>query len=275
MNILCTLNRNYLKQLVIMLYSIEKSNPQTNFDVYIANSSLTGQDFDEIKNALNKTRFKIIDVKVPDSLFEGAPVSKRYPKEMYYRIFAAQYLPKDLDRVLYLDPDIIVLNPLDQLYSLDFNGCYLAACTHIRQNLTKINEIRLNMPKKCAYINSGIILMNLELLREQQDIKAVYQYIEKYEPFLLFPDQDVINGLYAKKTLTVNSLYYNLSDKVLRLHNLRNLDYKINIDWVRRNTVIVHYCGRNKPWKESYNGKLGIFYYETESELEAAHKISV
>ena len=38
----------------------------------------------------------------------------------------------------------------------------------------------------------------------------------------------------------------------------KNLD----IDWVRNNSIIIHYCGRNKPWKPNYIGKLDIFYNE-------------
>jgi lipopolysaccharide biosynthesis glycosyltransferase len=39
-------------------------------------------------------------------------------------------------------------------------------------------------------------------------------------------------------------------------------DERVNIGWVRKNTVIVHYCGRNKPWKDTYHGRLGCFYRE-------------
>lgn len=44
MNILVTLNRGYLYQLCVMLSSLIKSNPDTEFDVYVMNASLTEAD---------------------------------------------------------------------------------------------------------------------------------------------------------------------------------------------------------------------------------------
>jgi lipopolysaccharide biosynthesis glycosyltransferase len=37
----------------------------------------------------------------------------------------------------------------------------------------------------------------------------------------------------------------------------------LTLDWVRKHSVIIHYCGRNKPWKENYIGVLNVFYNET------------
>ncbi len=106
--------------------------------------------------------------------------------------------------------------------------------------------------------------MNLKLLREKQDIDSALEYIEKNKNRLLLPDQDVLSGLYGGKTKTVESIIYNLSERYLKLYNisLKNLDKRIDIDWVRKNTVIIHYCGRNKPWKDNYIGELDIFYKE-------------
>ena len=42
----------------------------------------------------------------------------------------------------------------------------------------------------------------------------------------------------------------------------------IDLEWVRKNTVIIHYCGRNKPWKKNYIGQLGVFYQQYRAELE-------
>lgn len=42
----------------------------------------------------------------------------------------------------------------------------------------------------------------------------------------------------------------------------------ISLDWIRQNTVIVHYYGKNKPWKKDYKGFLDVFYHETLSDME-------
>lgn len=63
----------------------------------------------------------------------------------------------------------------------------------------------------------------------------------------------------------LDTIRYNLSDRILTMYNAdpRNTE-KIDVDWLRKNGVIIHYCGRNKPWKENYMGVLNVFYDEVE-----------
>ena len=118
MNILVTLNSNYIKVLVVMLKSLAYNNKHKKIDVYVMNSSLTTGDIEYLKNNVMKN-INVIDLKVSDKELNDAPITKRYPKEMYYRILAAYYLPKKVDKILYLDPDLVVINKLDKLYEMD------------------------------------------------------------------------------------------------------------------------------------------------------------
>ncbi len=264
MNILVTLDENYIPQLIIMMKSILNSTPNTNFKIYIAHKSLTNDNFKQLNEGVDNPRCEFVSIVIEDAFLKDAPVTDRYPKEMYYRIFASKYLPSNLDRILYLDPDIVVINSLEKLYNMDFEGNYFIAASHVNKSLHRINEYRLDMDKDSAYINSGVMLMNLALLRKEQDLNEVFNYIERYKNRLLLPDQDVLSGLYGSKTKTVDSLVYNLSDRYLALYNLdpENWRQKIDLNWVRENTVIIHYCGRNKPWKDNYLGILDVFYKE-------------
>ena len=80
---------------------------------------------------------------------------------MYYRLLACKFLPSDLDKVLYLDPDIIVINELRSLYELDLSGYLFAAAYHKRIPIKEINRIRLKAYEMDEYYNSGVLLMNL------------------------------------------------------------------------------------------------------------------
>ena len=103
-NILVTLDRNYLPVLRVMLHSLSQSDPEGEFTVYAVHNSLTEQDLQRLHTLF--PRVHPVSVKVPEGLLAGAPVSDRYPTEMYSRLFAAHYLPQQLDRILYLDPDL-------------------------------------------------------------------------------------------------------------------------------------------------------------------------
>lgn len=259
-NVLVTLDRNYLKVLRTMLYSLSQSDSTGIFTVYVAHNSLTEDDFAALQAVLPRT--ELIDVPLSEEMFQDAPIFDRYPKEMYYRLFAAQYLPQELDRILYLDPDLVVINSLRSLYEIDFGDNLFAAASHIESRTFKnFNRRRLHLSEQACYINSGVMMMNLSLLRTQQDPQQIYQFIEEHKNTLLLPDQDVVNALYADRTIFLDPLIYNLGEKYLRLKNLHlPKEEKLGIDWVRQHTAIIHYYGRNKPWKEGYHGKLGVFY---------------
>lgn len=58
----------------------------------------------------------------------ASPESSRYPRQIFYRLAAPLLLPEDLDRILYLDVDTLVINPLRELYAMEFAGNYYIAC---------------------------------------------------------------------------------------------------------------------------------------------------
>lgn len=261
MNILVTLDSGYIKPLTVMLNSIAVSNPTNTFDIYVAHASLTAKDFQYLAERVPGDRIKIHSVPVSEEMFRGAPVSDRIPKAAYYRLLAAQYLPAKLDRVLYLDPDIVVINPLDEFYTMDLSGNYFAAASHQFNLMQWINRTRLKMPHGSQYVNSGVMLMNLPLLRAEQDVQAMYAYIRDNRSRLLLQDQDVLNGIYASKTAYVDALCYNLDETYWHNHNRFNRSRRVeSIDEIEKIAVIIHYCGKNKPWKDGYRGELDRFY---------------
>lgn len=259
MNLLFTLNIRYIDQLIILLKSIIDTNPDVELNTYVISKDLTQKEVEKIIKKVSYEKLKLELIKFDDSLLVGSPTSKRYPLEIYYRLFAAQVLPKDIKRILYLDPDIVVINKLDELYNIDFEGNYFVGATHVREALRKFNEIRVKAPKKSPYINTGVMLMNIEVLRQVQNIEVVYKYIEKNKKYFTLPDQDILCGLYGDKVMLVDQYKYNLSDRMIKVNNLLSRN-KIDLDWVKNNSVIIHYCGRNKPWKHKYRGILNVFY---------------
>ena len=65
MNILVTLNSNYLEQLIVMLKSLAYNNKHKEFDIYVMNDSLTKKDINYLKeNVMNN--INIIDLKIND-----------------------------------------------------------------------------------------------------------------------------------------------------------------------------------------------------------------
>ena len=91
----------------------------------------------------------------------------------------------------------------------------------------------------------------------------ICDYANKRKNSLILPDQDILTALYGDKVKVVDTLRYNLSDRILVVYNADLSHKKIDVSWVRENGVIIHYCGKNKPWKDNYVGTLGVFYQES------------
>ncbi len=276
MNILVTINKSYVHQLNILLNSIKYSNPDEIFDVYIMYRNLRKQDMDIIITGLDIEKFNLNFIQIPKSEIDKFPVyQKRYPVEIYFRIFAAKYLPQDLDRILYLDSDTLVINSLKELYNIDFDDNYFIAATHIKKLLHKFHEIRLNIKENEPYINTGVLLINLDKLRNENIEEKVVKYVQENEKKLMLPDQDIISALYGDKIKLVDALKYNLGERAWKLHNFNNPENKITLRWICKNTVILHYYGKNKPWNKEYIGSLDLFYHKVEKKLRKIKKKKV
>lgn len=269
MNILVALDSNYVRPLTVLLTSLMCSNPETHFDIYVAHSKLTPEDFNSIDNAVCKERCRIIPILVPKELLAGAPTAKRISVETYYRLVAVKYLPENIERILYIDPDIVVINRLDDFYNMNMSGNMFAGATHIGTFLHHFSVRRLQMPPDRVYINAGVLMMNLDEIRKSQDIEAMFRFIRKNSKKLYLADQDVVNSLYYDKTLYINPLLYNLDEMTLKHATSFGSDKKLDLDWVRKNTVIVHFNGKYKPWRTEpeYKGIMDVLYFEYENIL--------
>lgn len=102
---------------------------------------------------------------------------------------------------------------------MDFNGNYILACTHIRKFLNKMNRLRLGIREERPYINSGMMLMNLQTLRDHKNLQEIIRYVQQHKNVLTLPDQDVIIGLYGDKIGLLDTMRYNLSDRILSIYN--------------------------------------------------------
>lgn len=256
MNLLFTLNAGYIPQLTVLLHSLMLSNPGEAFTIYVAHSSLGEGDFEKIAAVVDPACCTVVPVLVPDSMLENAPRPGRITKEAYYRLLAMDYLPDDVERVLYLDPDIVVINPLRPIYAIEFMDNLFVAVTHIFGLWERFNLRRLDMPLSAKYINSGVMLMNIKGLRASGvTAEKVLRFISDNEKKIVLADQDTVNMMFYRRTLAVDPRIFNLDEKIL--HHYRR---EIDLAWVEANTVIVHFNGKSKPWKPRYRGRMGYLF---------------
>lgn len=261
MNILVTLNSGYVKPLCTMLKSLVATNYGTMIDLYVAHSTLTELDFKMIKNALSGSFAAVHPIELDDELFDRAPTKKRISKETYYRIFAPIYLPRSVERILYIDPDTIILNSLNHFYSADFGDSLIIGAKHFDGFVDKWNRGRLGIKYSEKYINAGIMLLNIKEMRKTFDENEVFKIIKYRSSILFLADQDLINILYDGRIKTYSEYKINLDERTFK-HLIKRCSLDECLEFVVNNTLIVHYNGKNKPWNSTYYGYLKQFYDE-------------
>ncbi|MDR1629097.1 MAG: glycosyltransferase family 8 protein [Oscillospiraceae bacterium] len=263
MNLLVTLDANYVPPLTVLLTSLMHSNPMEVFTLYVAHSSLTENDFAKMAAVVDERRTSIVPVRVPEALLNDAPVLSRITKETYYRLLAIDYLPREVERVLYIDPDAVIINSLEKFYNIDFGDNLIAGSSHVIGFWEKLNQRRLHLPKNAKYINAGVMMMNLKGLRACGiTTDDIFAFISANAKRLYLGDQDVINTLYACRILHIDPCLFNLDEKIFAYYS-----NEIDLSWVEEHTAVVHFNGKEKPWKADYEGQLGYLFERYNSGL--------
>lgn len=247
MNIMTSLNRNYVGPACVMLESVYQNHPEMRINVYMLHSELTDDDMKIIEKHGLKWGAQISFLKIDRKIFEKMPTTDLWSLEAFYRLAMNDILPADIDRMLYLDVDIAVLHPLHEFYFADFEGNDLIACKDMGSTIPfgdKRDSIFAEWVKQdeFVYCCSGVTLWNVAKLRETTNLKTYLEVAENLGYDLLAPDQDLINLVHAGRIKVVDEYKYDCFVK----------GCKWTADEVKRYVSILHYAGATKPWSGKY-----------------------
>ncbi|EHJ52618.1 glycosyltransferase family 8 protein [Streptococcus macacae] len=260
LNLLFSIDDHFVEQFKVTLYSVYQTSSCKNITVYILQKRPLKKN-KMIKHFCLLLGIDYVPVVIGEEDFKDAPVSSRYPEAIYYRLLAQEYLPQNLEKMLYLDADILCLNDVMPLYRLDIADMLYAAASHVAdKSITDlVNKLRLNNFEAESYFNSGVLLMNLETCRHKIKRQDIMEYITKKAGTLLLPDQDILNALYGTQIKQIPDQVYNYDTRYDMLYFARSWG-EWNLDWVIKNTVFLHFCGRDKPWRSDYSGRYAALY---------------
>ena len=99
-HLLVTFDQNYIAPFETMLTSILLNNPGEQFHVWLLHSAIPQTALDALEHDCRAHGVPLTPIAVERQLFQGAPITKQYPQEMYYRLLASHILPASLKRVL-------------------------------------------------------------------------------------------------------------------------------------------------------------------------------
>ena len=249
MNILLAPNNYYIMPTIVLLQSLFDAE-NDRLDIYVIHSDLTKENIERLNRFIVKHGGVFHPVFIDADTFSSACTSFHITKEAYYRLLAQDLLPDDLDRVLYLDGDLVVQKTLNELYNMSFLGGdgkekYFVVCEGpgvSKRDYSVYDE--LGIPHEYPYFNSGVLLMNLSLLRQTFDSKVLFDFISTHGNNLRFHDQDILNALFYDKVIYVDWHIYN--------QTILHIKDKMEADMRLADATVIHYAGPDKPWKFDY-----------------------
>ena len=257
MNILVTVDSNYIRPLKVMLTSFFTYHRNEN-KIFLLYNNVKETELEELKVIIEEHGSLFFPVRMDEDILSGMPVFRYFTREMYYRLFAGRKLP-DENRVLYLDPDILIRGSLTSMYETDIEGNVLAGVEDFAiKTLLSAHKEELGFAEEEKYINSGVLLMDLEKLRRSFCEEDIYRVAEEKKEHLKYPDQDMINLIFRGKIKVLERCYnyntgYGSAKEMLKYVAGGFIKEK-------KYPVIVHYMGASKPWHPDYCGKFGKEY---------------
>ena len=219
---------------------IENASDNYNYKLIIINENLSKENIDKIKSLENeKAKIEFYPMKEKLELITNRDENKLrcdyFTLTIYFRIFIADMFP-EYDKGIYIDSDIVVPGDISELYNIDLGNNLIGASTdHSIQDVPELinwmeNGIGI---KKQEYINSGVLLLNLKLLRENNFGQKFLKLLNEFHFDTVAPDQDYINAMCNGKILYINEAWDVMPNKAKPAF---------------QNPKLIHYNLFDKPW---------------------------
>jgi lipopolysaccharide biosynthesis glycosyltransferase len=253
----------YVAHSAAMLHSVLATNREHDVHVhYMHGPDISEATEERLAGMVEREGGSISYLRISDDEVEGLPTKDFTRKATWYRLFLPDLL-EDVDRILYLDADLIVRDSLAPLWELDLTGNWVGAVTNVFQQNHVHRPATLGLSGPEVYFNAGVLLMNLAEMRRDGCTRALLDYGVRNADRLEWRDQDALNVVLGGRRLDLhprwncmNSFYaFPWSAEVFGEERLAE---------AFRDPAIRHFEGpaANKPWHYLCEGELRGLYLE-------------
>lgn len=198
-----TIDDSYAPFLAAALNSaIKNSDPEREYKAIVLHQDLNDVNIKKL-SSLQTENFKIelipmkANFEALDDRMSNRLRCDYFTLTIYFRLFIPAMFPQ-YDKGIYIDSDVILTEDIGKLFDIDLEDNYIAACPDFSimdiPPLVYYTENAVGM-EKGKYINSGVLLMNLKKLRENDFEGHFLKLLNEYHFDSVAPDQDYINAI--------------------------------------------------------------------------------
>ena len=230
MEILCACDERYLPHAATMLCSLLEHN--SVFAIHFFYSSIPKLELAKLNSLVTRYGAQIAFYEMNPTEFKDLRVDKHASIAVYYRLLAPRLLSSAVNKILYLDCDIVVRRSLTQLWNTNLANHALAAVTDYWQDAQAHG-----LPLGAKYFNSGVLLINLEFWRQNNIPEQTIAFIMNNPEKVPLWDQDALNAILVNKWIELPACW-----------NAQNEAHWLRTSEHGTDPAIVHFITDHKPW---------------------------
>ena len=247
--VLCS-DDNYVMPTAVLMTSIGHANKLLDIHYHIVTAGLSQISKDALQRNKGSERSSITFYTIDESFVKNCPVrpGEHISLAAYFRLMLPSILPQDITKVLYIDGDIICVDSIEELWNMPLDGISAMAAPDMRCNDIR-NLNRLSLDYADEYLNSGVMLINLDWWRQNDIQNKSVQFASENQDICLFHDQDTLNVV-LRGSMRQLSIRYNLQEHFLEPFENQFISKKHfqDLQNALKNPCLIHYTGFRKPW---------------------------
>lgn len=244
------------------------------FRFLIIHAGISPEDQSVLERCAPGHRFEWLQV--TDSPLLKMEGKRHISRATYLRLSLPELAPADVKRVLYLDADIVVVSDIRELWTQELGGCLIAGVCDVGIDSEDFARQFGLSPGRLAYFNAGILLLDLEGIRQADMFNTVVELLEVRHEELEQMDQDALNIVFWGKWKKLDPLWNVQRRMVMPQEHKPCFAEKHEMTNGRR-PKIIHFTEHNKPWSvDGYHPYIWKYYHYLKRTpyLDAVNKIA-
>ena len=203
MDIFYAFNDAYAALAGISIFSLLENNKECDsIRFYIVDSGISKKNREKIESLIKDSGREITFFDMPrfgDVLGNDVDTG-RWNINVYSKLFVGSILPDDVRKVISVDCDTVIVRPLDELWNTDISNAVVAG---VNEAMSKHYRRYLGKNAKDYYLNSGLVMFNVDVMRQEGYETKFIECMKKYGSSLAYLDQDAINAVVPNDRMVV------------------------------------------------------------------------
>lgn len=237
----------YVQHMGVAMTSLAVNNPAINFHFHIVFDEMSEDDGIRLTKLCQIYQLSAHFYQITNpSLFVNLKTISHISKAVYYWFLLPYLLPVELERVIFLDADLVCHGDIKGLWQISLDNAPLAAKV-VNAYPDQIAHMGL---KQGLYLNSGVLVLNLPVWRQADISKQLIDYMLTFPEKISLLDQDAIAIVLEGQIVPFNECFNTTIDCITGEGTITD------------STVIIHYAGSCKPWHQWCPDDRKQFYWQ-------------